>query len=71
MNVECGNGRCQFTKCKIAFKSNVNYNELIHILNSSRINRLGYNATDLSLTWFEKNKRTLTLQELRKNMEQT
>ena len=44
------------------------YRKLIHIIDSDKMNQIGDRRTDLSLSWFERNKNNLALAELKKNL---
>ena len=46
----------------------MNYKELIHIIDDNKLNRIGDNETDLSKSWYEKNKSTGGLDVLRSNV---
>lgn len=68
MGVDYIDGKYQFTYNLIHFKNRANYNELIHIIDSPKMNRIGDRTTDLSLAWFKRNKGTVVMTELKRNI---
>lgn len=45
-----------------------NYKELIHIVESEKMNMIGDRETDLSMAWFERNKKNTVMKQIKKNM---
>ena len=44
------------------------YSKLIHILDHEKMNMIGDRSTDLSMTWFERNKKNIAMKQLRNNL---
>lgn len=45
-----------------------NYNQLIHILDDEKLNRIGDREYDLSKTWYERNKNNASIKQLKNNI---
>ena len=48
--------------------ANINYHDLIHVLDSDKMNSIGDRKGDLSLTWFERNKNNNVSKKLKNNL---
>lgn len=45
-----------------------NYSDLVHILDNEKMNLIGDRSTDLSKTWFERNKKNVAMKQLQNNL---
>lgn len=58
----------RFTNNKTTDSHKYNYNELIHIVDSEKMNLIGDRTTDLSKAWFDRNKNNVAMTQLKKNL---
>lgn len=57
-----------FTEDKSTSNQSSDYLSLIHILDNKRMNQIGRHTSDLSKSWFEKNKGTDTMERLKNHL---
>jgi hypothetical protein len=50
------------------FNDGIDYRSLINIVDNEKLNRIGDRETDLSMSWFERNKGNVALSQLKKNI---
>ena len=65
-----GNGlnNYRFTKQVTTTTVQYNYKELIHISDHKKINMIGDRTTDLSLSWYTRNKNNIVMKQLKNNI---